>query len=290
MTSFRAMHVDGLGEEEILKHEFVFQVSQYDNSGNLLMEETYLPDKSLEHRSSYRYNEGGQLIEEILEEEDGFISEHKTMEYDPEGRLHKVMLHYLDESYDVTEYHYDLEGRVIERKVTDSEGESGNRTVITYEGELLISEIEYDQDGEIIAGRKFEYDDKGNLITEEEEGPDNFRRAHTYDDAGIRTVSRKYNQDGQLIEKQSFIYDDQGRSTEVKEESRSGVEILRMDYDAQGNMIRQNSYNDKEELISSVERQYTTDNRIHKTRVRVEGSGQRPPQDYRLRFEYEFFE
>jgi len=289
MTSYRAMHVDGLDEDEILKHEFIFQVSKYDAAGNLLVEESFLPDKSLEHRSTYTYNEGGQLIEEMLEEGDGFISEHKTMEYDPEGKLHKIRLHYMDDSFDETSFLYDSNGRVIERSITDSDGEAGNRTVLTYEGDLLVSELEYDQEGEIISGKRFTYDDQGNLLTEEEEGAENFRLSHTYDENGKRSVSRKYNEEGQLVEKHTYTYDDQGRTVEVKDESRNGVEILKMEYDAQGNMIRQDSFNEKEVQVSSVLRKYTADNRIETTLVRVEGSGQRPPQDYRLRFEYEYY-
>jgi YD repeat-containing protein len=290
MTLYRAMHIEGLDEEEILKHEFVFQVSKYDTAGKLLTEESYLSDNSLEHRYSYRYNESGQLVEEKLEEGDDFISEHKTMEYDNEGRLLRVKLHYLDDTYDESEYHYDSKGRLIERSVTDSDGEAGNRTLITYNGDLLISEKEFDQEGGIISGKSFEYDEKGNLLSEEEEGTDFFRVAHTYDDAGLRTFSRKYDQEGHLIEKQSYMFDDQGRSTEVKEESRNGVEIQKIEYDERGNIIHQDSYNDKEELLSKIERQYNSDNRIVTTRVRVEGSGQRPPQDYRIRFDYEYYQ
>lgn len=290
VTSFRAVHTEGLEEEEIRKNEYRFQVSNYDGKGNLVSEESYLPEGDLEHKSTYTYNGLGQLIEEILLEGDEFISEHKTMEYDSEGRLLKEVLHYSDESFDETTISYDSFNRVIGRTTQSDEGEAGNRMVMEYESDLLIAEIEFDEENNIILEKRLEYDEKGNLISESLSSPEGTSKlTFEYDEAGNRSVTRRYDNEGRLVEKNSYSRDEQGRVKEVKEESRSGIEILRMEYDTNGNNTIQETVDSNDVAISRIERVYDVHNRIIQTRVNVAGSGQRPAQDYRIRFENEYY-
>jgi hypothetical protein len=140
-TSYRAIHTEGLDEEEIRKHEYLYQYSEFDENGNILLEETHLHDGIVEHKASYRYDGEGHLVEELLLEEDDFVSEHRTMEFDEKGRLWKEQMHYLDESYDEIVYQYDEEGKLLQKETTDDEGESGNRIIIEYKGKTLFQKL-----------------------------------------------------------------------------------------------------------------------------------------------------
>jgi antitoxin component YwqK of YwqJK toxin-antitoxin module len=289
-TSFRAIHTDGLEETEIRQHEYKFQVTEYDEKGNVLLEETYVADGSLGHKASYRYDSESRLIEELLLEEDDFVSEHRTMEYDEKSRLWKERSHYLDESYDETVFEYDEDGKLLSKVTTGDDGESGNTVKIEYNGKNPVSEIEYDSDEEIVGERHFEYDEDGNLESEAIRNQDGeYELMHEYDGNGNRIVSKRYNSQGQLMERSTYKYNEQGKVVEVKEESTTGTEIMSIEYDDNGNMILQDSLTEDELPVSRIERTYDEHNQILTTRVHVEARGQQPPQDYRIRFEYTFF-
>jgi len=51
LTSFRAVHVDGLEEDAIRDKEYLYQVTRYDAGGNILSEETFGQDGEREHKS-----------------------------------------------------------------------------------------------------------------------------------------------------------------------------------------------------------------------------------------------
>ena len=76
----------------------------------------------------------------------------------------------------------------------------------------------------------------------------------------------------------------------IMEESVTGIEILNIEYDEQGNMAVQETVTEKDELISRVERSHDENNQIMTTHIHIEGRGQRPSQDYRIRFEYVYFD
>lgn len=290
VTSFRAVHTDGLEEERIRDKEYLYQRTEYDESGHLLSEETFMADGSLEHKSSYTFDNEGRMIEEILVEEGDIISEHRTMEYDQKGRLLSEKRHYLDESYDESTYTYDAEDRIIEKVTAGSDGEFGSKLIFRYEGKYLVSETEYDIDGDILSSREFEYDEKGNLISESINSPEEtFEASHEYDDNGHRKVSRKYDDQGHLVERHTYTREADSLVA-IKEESVTGTELISLEYDERGNLLRQETTKEKGDFVSRIIRSYDEHDLLQTTQVFMEGSGQRLAQDYRIRFEYELWE
>jgi len=287
--SYRANHTDGLEEEEIRGHEYPYQSTQFDENGNVLSEETFDQDGEIEHKLSYSYDGQGRMVEEILIEEDDFVSEHRTMEYDEQGKLCREQLHYLDESFDETTFTYSDDGLLLSKRTTGSDGEAGNRIEFAYEGKFLVSEIEYDPEGDMISKKLFGFEE-GKLTEESVESKDEeWRLIHEYDETGKRLSSKRYNSKGQLVERSTFSYDEAGHATGISEETVSGTEQVRMEYDEKGNLLVQESLNQEEEVLSRIDRTYDEHNQVLTTHVFVDGRGQRAMQDYRIRFDYEFY-
>lgn len=288
--SYRASNIEGLDEEEILSHEKLFQKTSFDEKGNVLSEETITPEGALEHKAVYAYTAEGLIREEILMEEDDLVSEHRTMEYNTDGKLMTERLHYLDESYDETVFEYDNAGLLVAKITTDSDGEVTSRVNLVYENGKLVKESEENEEGDILSSYEFKFDEAGNLIEERiEGGAEEYTATHEYDADGHRKVSRKYNEDGHLIERYTYTRDEAGKLTDVKEETVSGIELMHMEYDESGNVILQESTTESEELLSRIERTYLDNNLVKTSTVYIAGKGQRPPQHYRLRFDYEFW-
>ena len=288
VKSFRANNISDLEESEIRDKEFKYQHTEFDESGLPIEVITYNPDETVEHKYRYQYNSEGKVIDEILLEADDEVTEHRSMEYNAEGQLVKEYIHYLDDTADVMNYTYDEKGRLLSRRSIDSDGETGNYMVNVYDGDLLVSESEYDIAGEIITQRKIIYDENGKITEEIFKTPEgNYDILYSYFENGHASVRRRYNDQKHLTERNTFTYDSEGRLSESMEESSSGIEITYISYDDAGNVILQEEKAEDGDLRSRVERTYDESNRLLTTSVFADKPGQHIPQHYRIRMEYE---
>ena len=288
IKSFRANNISDLDETEIREKEFIFQSTQFDESGYPIEVISYNTDGSVEHKFQYQYNSEGKVIDEILLETDDEVTQHRSMEYNAQGYLAKEYVHYLDGTADQLIYTYDEQGRLISRRSIDSDGETGNYLVNVYEGDQLVSESEYDIAGEIITQRKIIYNESGKITEEVFRTPEeNYHLLYSYDEKDNASVRRRYNEDKHLTERNTFTYDLEGRISELMEETSSGIEITFTAYDSAGNIILQEDKTEAGELLSSIERTYDKSNRQLTTSVHTQRPGQQLPQNYRIRLQYE---
>lgn len=287
VKSFRANNISDLEETEIREKEFIHQYTEFDENGLPTEVTTYYPDGSVEHKYEYQYNSEGKIIDELLIESDGEVTEHRSMVYDSEGRLAKEFIHYLDDSADVLMFTYDAEGRLLSRRSVDNEGETGNYLVNVYSGNQLVSESEYDIAGEIITQRKIVYNEEGKITEEIFRTPEqNYHILYSYDENGTASVSRKYNEDKHLTERNTFTYNSEGRLSESMEETSSGIEITYIKYDEAGNIVLQEEKTEDGNLLSCIERTYDSANRLLTTSVLSQRPGANAPQHYRIRYEF----
>lgn len=288
IRSYRANNIEGLEEAEIREKEVDFQETSFEITNQPLEEITYLPDGSAEHTYKYKYDEKGNVIDETLEEGDGEVTEHRSMEYDSHGKIMKENIHYLDGSADELIFAYDLEGRLAGKKNIDSEGEYGNYFEVTYNGNHLESETEYDIDGQILNQRTLSYDEQGRVEEETLRTTDGTNKfVLDYDENGHLATRRRYDGEGHLLERNTFSHNSEGRLAETVEETGNGIEITSVTYDDAGNMLLQEAKTGEGELRSRIERTYNEQNQLLTTSVVIQRPGQQVPQNYRIRFEYE---
>jgi len=288
VKSYRANNISDLDETEIREKEFLYQSTEFDDSGHPVEVITYYPDETVEHKYKYQYNGAGRVIDELLIEADDEVTEHRSMEYNAEGHLIKELIHYLDGTADQLIYTYDEKGRLLSRRSIDSDGETGNYLVNVYDEDMLVSETEYDIAGEIITQHKIIYDENKKVTEEVFRTPEeNYHILYSYDENGTASVRRRYNEDKHLTERNTYTYDAEGRLSESMEETASGIEITYSGYDQAGNLILQEEKTEEGELLSSIERTYDDLNRPLTTYVISQRPGQQVPQEYRIRLVYE---
>lgn len=287
IKSFRADYISDLNEASIREKEFIFQHTLLDDSELPVEVITYNPDGSVEHKYKYQYNDEGKVVNELLFEADDEITQHRSMEYGPDGKLLKENVHYLDGSADQLIYTYDKEGRLVSRRSIDSDGETGNYLVNVYDGKNLVSETEYEIGGEIITQHKIIYDNAGNITEEVFRTPEeNYHLLYNYDNNGKASVRRRYNEEKHLLERNTFTYDNEGRISESMEETSTGIEITYVVYDEAGNIILQEEKTEEGDLLSIIERSYDESNRLVTTTVTQNKPTQQTTTDYRIRIEY----
>ncbi len=148
--------------------------------------------------------------------------------WDQKGNLLEYILTYgQGEDADVTicQREYDSDGRMITSQFVDENGDAETRTVYTYENGLLVREEIYmgkiSEPGWI---RIYTYDEKGNLIRQEEDG--------------------NYNERNGDITEYSYTYDAQDNI--LTEEAVCEDERTVTTFDAQGNVLSLKVYKGEE--------------------------------------------
>lgn len=155
---------------------------EFDEDNRLMTRQQFGPtDASPYYTASYFYEDALLVrIEAEVDWEDRYETV-ETFAHDPQGRVVEHCLpQFFDRSQTTCHYsHYDDEtGIVTEESDTSTDGIIDYRTVLAFDGDLLMSQS-YDEnaDGEFETITSFQYDSRGNRVGEEAASMDGRRRA-----------------------------------------------------------------------------------------------------------------
>ena len=213
---------------------------EYDSQGNVLKYINYDGEGNLESYEVYGYNEQGKkTIYEKFDSEGVRIS-FSYYENNEQGDVIKAH----NASYlDTYEYIYDENDRVIEKLVRKN-GEFSYRKVYTYDAEgKVIEEKIFDEQGEIVNIVGYIYDKNGNLEYEDEKYNDIYGcqdTRYTYDDNNNLIEKVLYSNDDVIVSRvYKYEYDDKGNCIKKFEYDRAGNLDSEMTYkyDEKGRQI-----------------------------------------------------
>jgi hypothetical protein len=253
----------------------------------------YGPDGNVQQETVFEYNAQGFLISEILKEADGNVVERKTYEPDEELRIKKEYIHYADGSYDVIEYHYDGSGLLVKKVQSDNEGAVEHFVEYEYDKGQVISEVSFDEDGDMVSQILYEYDDDGLLdekIIQNSGENEKLTHSYVYNDEGHREAIYSYDGTGELIEKFKFTLDDKGRTVGVIEENKQKKNRISIEYDERDHLIGQEEYDLRGELVSKVRRYYDQDGLFQRSEVTAKNPINGINQHYDVMHIYKFFD
>jgi hypothetical protein len=191
---------------------------------------------------------GGVLIK--IFNDDGNQIEEKN--YNPDGSVnHKII------------FKYDNKGLKTEKRPYNKDGNPFNYYKYSYNTfNQIISEIWFDySNNEIVQKITFEYDEKGNLVTQTVYSPDNISAIskYNYDDLGRKFEYNYYDRNGLLKWIRKYNYDDSNRLLEnisIDSYSKEMTRKTGYKYDAFGNVNEESKYNSdsslKEELSLNI--------------------------------------
>jgi len=294
IKSLSIMRIDvapeGEFEEFRDKPTVPYSQSRYDTFGNLLEDIKFSDYGEITGKSVYHYDSKGLLLGEETYDDADELEEKISFERDEKGKITREFVHYLDESKDVIEYHYDTDGRLIKKLLLGEDGDIEREEIFSYENGLLITE-QVIEDGETVKQGTYEYDEKGQVVGLEamnEDGETSL--VSEYDANGNRTKFLKYDDNGKLLEKNLYSYDDKNNLIETIEETPYKKITTQITRDEAGNAITQKEFNREGNLNHDVERDYDEFGNVTEVRSFVSGSAQRLDRKYILRYDYEFFE
>ena len=192
-------------------------VNEYDDAWRMLSVDTYL-NGEISSRLDYSYSADESLVtvktDSVLYGES--LAEYRQ-EFDAEGRLSKSTAYNDGELVGSTEYSYDAEGRERE----------------------LVSR---DPNGEIYSKLIYEYDKKGNLISQSvETSAYTSRQEHSYDKAG-QLISTKSYRNGSLESRTEYTWEDNVRHGSSYDADDKLIGTSHALHDDFGNVLLEDSY------------------------------------------------
>lgn len=247
---------------------YVSEVREYDERGNLVLEEEYADQGTLQNRTRSVFDEHNRLIEQtqIIEGEE--LADQKIFVRNEQGDITLTEVRYPDGSLSRIRQETDTEALTETLVEEDEDGELESREVNYYnQNKQLIAREIYDFSDKLTEAFTFEYDPNGHLIRRDQ--LDKRKKlilytAYQYDDQG-RTIRRtnfnrkgkvsdylliQYNEAGQVVRQDfsgqfyfTFAYDADGR-TVLEERYQAGGEReyqIRFEYSAEGELIREST-------------------------------------------------
>jgi len=278
-------------DEEDLNGEVMINSVMTDEQGHETERITWDAEGNPEERVTIIYS-NGYPVEEALEM-GAEPAERTTREYDAEGHVLKEFRHYLEGDPDEISYEYNQEGHLVSRRLLDSDGDEGERQLWIYDHGLLVREESYNEYGDLEFSKTYSYSDdrKPEEVVELNfAGGEEVRQVTVYNPDGKVEAEKRYDSRGRLVARSIYFFDENGNNTVIEEESVRGKSIVNLQYDESGNNVVQEETGPEGTIAARIERSWDTGNRPVTTEVRIENSGQRLGQHYRLRYEYLFFE
>jgi len=190
------------------------KISDYDNNGNLILEQGF--DGSEKFKNTYEYDDNGKL-KEINYYTDNELSEKRVFEH--ESNITNVTVY--NSANIITSYmslKYDSKGNLIEEIQFDANNKPMENRIFVYNSESkVVSEVKY-RDGDFYYKLTYLYDSAGELINIDEENLEHSRyikKNFKYDDKGFLVEMNWRRKPGEEFNTRNYAYDNEGLCTQV---------------------------------------------------------------------------
>jgi len=268
-----------------------YSTTRFDEKGNVLEEIKFNEDGEIDDRIINTYDKNGKLIDMKNYYADEELAEHNSYERNDKGHVVVSYKHYQDGEKDTVKYLYNSDDQLVEKITIDSYNEEESRETITYQAGKATQRkvVEYD---ELVLEENFSY---GNNMQLEEHSKwsveeEDARYVNRFDEKGRIAKILKYNLKKELIAKTEYQYNEDDSINEIVEEVPGQKNTTSMEYDAQGNTIKQTEKNQDGEIVHIVSRKYNEANELMETSVEVFNLDAGVSNGYTLKYEYSYFE
>ncbi len=273
----------GYDAQDIEPVEFTEGYAEYDDRGQLLREERYDADGTLNTLTVNAYDDHQQLIQTESFDQDNILLQKTVNQYDDNQRLVSQSNYYGDASDEyITKFIYDDQDNVVKQEVYVNGKLDFVEKVSTYVDGRPETVTENDDYGNPMYIHHYQYDEKGQVsVYSRDEVQNNDRRTYefTYNEHGDRVKDLIYNFDMTLIAKVLRTFDDNGRQIEIVEEDLDNYRRITMEYD--GDKVVKNTMFDKDGAITGwAEYEYAEDGRQSMAREFIHDEVE--PENFRM--------
>lgn len=287
---FRHDHViKSINSEEVETEQYKYQLKEFDEAGNELLEINYTPDGNVQDKTERLFDDEKRLIEEKYYDGEDLLAEHRTYQYNEEGKAEKEFLHYLDGSKDTIYYSYDENGHLKEKKTEDEDAYVERQEFFINDPQGRVLKHEIIEEEEVKRKDEYERNQEGEIEESrhiDNENMEEFRLEHAYEN-GQRTATRKYDATDQLIEKYEYRNEDD-RVAMIIHELPGEKNITQFAYDDKGNIVKQEEFDRENTLLNRVERQYNKHGDVTESKTFINLQGRGIDRNYFLKYSYAY--
>jgi hypothetical protein len=218
-----------------------------------------LDSNSKQKEFFYKYDNHGNQIEMAKIKLDSSIVTYEIYNFDEKGNLISWR-RFGEIDTSICEIHYDTKGNKVEELETSKLSPSKRNYKYDSVGKPIEIKI-YELNNSIFCSNEIKYDEKGKLIEEWIDFPDNinsFRRRYKYDE-GVLFEIIEYKLEGPIKSKTNFVYDKKGNVIE----SIFYLQLAHITkrntykYNDEGNKIEEIRYNNLTEPYKKIEYIYS---------------------------------
>ena len=272
---------------------YVASLTEYDEHGDVVKSSAYNHEQEIHEYYEYKYDDQHRVIEELCFFDENELAEHKFIEWDENNlKVSEKVVYQEDGSENISYYTYNENKLLIEKRIVDQDDEPEETDKYVYEGDKLMSETRLDGDNKTVYTKKYKYDEKGNITEYQYASSDPYesmRMEYAYNEQGEREKSLKYNYKNMLTEKNLMEFDEKGNLIELFEETQTSKKTTKLYYDDNNNQIKQEDYNEDDELVINIDRTFDADNQMLESLIFAQNPDDGVQQMYAYKYEYEYW-
>lgn len=243
-------HRTGYDKNDVEPVEYMEVSALYDDHNQLVREERYEPDGTLNTLTVNQYNDRQQLIVSEQFDQDNTLLQKTTNTYEGDLLICQSYSFGEDTTEYLTKHVYDEHGMEIRREAFVDGKLDYVENVKEYDNGLLSRELENDDYGKTMYEHLYKYNDLGQVVQyvrNEVQNKDRRSYDYEYDVRGNRVKELIYDYDNMLIAKKYNTYDEEGRLVMVEEEDLDNYRKVKLEYE--GNLVVKNYLYERDDKL-----------------------------------------
>ena len=226
-----------------------------DEAGNVILDEKYHADGTLNARSERTFDKENRILEEKFYSEEGTPDSQHTYQYNSSGKLELVTSKYKDGTIGYKRISYDEANRAETVLIQDENNITETKEYRRYDMEdRVLEEIIYEPEDSLKQKTITSYDDHGRIISKNILYDDGYQGSNQYEyefDEQGRVISLKIeNERQEEIHYEEYLFDDANNMIEYYTEAKPTGQIFirKLAYDEKARLIKEQILNGAELL------------------------------------------
>jgi len=200
--------------------KFISAYTEYNETGNEVLSETYYDENELESKVERIYNSRGEIIEEITYLDATEIGEHTFFKRNEQNRIAEILSHYADGSKQIKKYEYNDAENTLTITTYDDDDAIEEREFFRFDSDRNILEHStFDENLKLKERQENSYDENSKLLRRKEYDAKNkftVERVLVYNEFEKIEKQISLNKNNKPIGSILFNYDDKGRLIEQR--------------------------------------------------------------------------
>ena len=262
-----------------------------DEQGNVVLDEKYKADGTLDARSKRRFDQEKRILEEQFFSEEGAADSQHTYKYNSSGKLELVTSKYKDGTIGYKRISYDETNNAETILIQDENNVTETKEYRRYDMEgRILEEIIYEPEDTLHQKTETSYDDHGRTNSKKILYNDGYQASNQYEyefDESGRVISLTIeNERQEEIHYEEYLFDESNNMIEYYTEAKSTGQstIRKMEYDEKDRVIKEQILNAAELVEQETNLVYNDEGLLLEKEVAT-------PSGFVLQqYTYEFFE